>query len=155
MTIDISQYTPKKRRFLRERGRCCVYVVGPVRGMPSKIGIAMDIVARMSSIQSGNWTDMVVHSLVWTPGKLVALRVEERVHEILKRAGKWVTREWFNVPPEWAQKAIDCVVREDFPAEMRFSTHEQMLAYLQRQSIDRRDHEKPIRLSVWSQDLLA
>src|SRR5262245_51323878 len=115
MPIELSDYTPKKRAFLKAQSRQCVYVIGPDSESPCKIGVAFDLVARFVTIQSGNWVKLNVHHVLWCPGKPVAYRIEELAHALLLKANKGISGEWFDVPKEWAWKTIRHVARENFP----------------------------------------
>ena len=78
MPIDLADYSPSIKRFLKERGLACVYVLAHQGGAPSKIGHALDIAARVAAIHSANPAEIETHHLLWTPGKSVAVVIEER-----------------------------------------------------------------------------
>ncbi|GBD48082.1 GIY-YIG nuclease family protein [Methylopila sp. Yamaguchi] len=109
----------------REIGYCAVYIIGfDDAPEPVKIGIAADVGARFDALQVGNWRKMKLHAVIWTAGRPLALRVEQKTHDLLERAGKRVAGEWFSVPPEWAAKAIATAaasldIRTFSDAEMR------------------------------------
>ncbi len=144
--IDLSAYTPKKRSFLKEYGYYCVYVVAGDRRQPSKVGIASDPVHRVSGLCVGSSEDLYPYFLLWTPGRPVAVEIELRAHELLKKAGKHRRGEWFNVPVEWAIETVKTASLA-YP-KLVFLDHTQMVANLQRKPIDKRDHVESQKIGI-------
>ena len=137
--IDVLAYTPKKRNYLKCAGIYCVYVIAPEVGHPVKIGMAFDIYERLAAITTSHWKKLVVHYLLWTPGKPVAKSLETRAHELLTHAGKRLSGEWFSITPDWAQKTIRTAADTLYPALEKIE-HAEMIAFLRGQYIDKRDH---------------
>jgi T5orf172 domain len=139
MPIDISEYTPKKQVYLKVREAHCVYVIAPSKEYPCKIGYTDNIRARFCSIQPGNWIELSVHYLIWTPGKPIALRIESLVHNLLCKAGKRAVGEWFNVNVDFAKKTIWNLALDTYPT-IEFVSHSDMIKDLKARPIDKRDH---------------
>jgi hypothetical protein len=137
--IDVLEYSPKKRIWLKMRSDVCVYVIAPIKGYPCKIGYCSDIVSRLCAIQNGNWHRLAVHFLLWTPGFPVAARIEELSHQLLGKAKKTLYGEWFAINAEWAETIVDHVAAANYPS-VKFKDHRQMIDYLKTRSIDQRDH---------------
>lgn len=137
MEVNHLDYTPKKRRWLKERGRLCVYVIAPGPEGPTKIGYANDLVARLVTIQSGNWVKLRVYSTTWCVGPPVAKRLEEVVHSRL--IDKSMLGEWFDIDPASAIEIVQKIAAEIFPT-MTFFDHEAMISMMKTRPIDKRDH---------------
>lgn len=137
--IDLDDYTPKKRRYLKNHGIYCVYAISPLCSGPTKIGVASDIVQRFAAVLTGNWQPVAVQFLLWTPGRPVAARIEEQVHETLKAARKHRANGWFDIAAPEAKAKIEQTAAELYPA-VQFCRHKEMIGILQSKLIDKRDH---------------
>ncbi|WP_158226447.1 GIY-YIG nuclease family protein [Bradyrhizobium sp. UFLA03-84] len=136
MAIDLSAYTPRKRKHLRQVKACCVYVIGESNAGPMKIGIAGDIVQRFKQIDESGSAKQAVHYLMWTPGRPVATRIENYTHSLLLRAGRGLKGEWFNVDLETAKMTIKWAARELYPNASLYS-HEKIIAQLEKKVMER------------------
>lgn len=136
--IDLTDYTPRRRRFIKERGFVCLYSIGPKPEGPTKIGIADDIVARLNGLGHAHWADLFCYYVLWTPGRPVAARIESRCHELLRGAGKGKRGEWFDIPADWGRKTIDAVAHSMHPNAV-FYSHEGMTAHLKKKILEKRD----------------
>lgn len=141
--IDLGSYSPKKRSFLRECEAHCIYAICPVGAdSPTKIGIALDMVQRMASIQVGNWQTLCCQFLLWAPGKEATMRLESEIHRSLK--DRLISGEWFNVPAPEAKEIILKMARQFYPT-LKFFEHDEMIAWLRSEPIDKRDHVKNLK----------
>ena len=113
MPIDLADYSPSIKRFLNERGLACVYVLAHQGGAPSKIGHALDIAARVAAIQSANPAEIETHHLLWTPGKSVAVVIEETVQREL--SARHLRGEWFDIPARDAAQAVTDAAKRLYP----------------------------------------
>lgn len=136
-SINVNEYTTKKRHWLRGKGFSTVYVLTPAPEGPSKIGYAVDILARMKSIQGANWMKIHVHSVLWCAGPPVAQRVEATSH--FKLANALISGEWFNVGPDKAAQIVSETASELYPS-LKFRSHDDMIALLKTLPLDKRDH---------------
>lgn len=80
-----------------------VYVIGPAREGPVKIGHAVDPLKRLSGLQVGNHLELKLWS-AWASDKLSKRQVEKRVHVVLRYAR--IRGEWFNVTVEEAEEVL-------------------------------------------------
>lgn len=135
--IDLSDYTPKKRDYMREIGVHCVYAVAPKCGSPTKIGVAADMVKRMSGLQTGNWEELVVQFLLWAPGKEATIRIESEIHLQLKE--RHISGEWFDLHVSEAPTIIKSMAARLYPT-LRFFEHEETVLWLKQKPLDKRDH---------------
>lgn len=108
----------------------CVYAIGPEKGRPLKIGYATNIATRVNSIQSCNWMTVKCHAIAWSTGPKFAQLIEAKCHEILDKASKRITGEWFDITPEWAAKVIAHAAQE---LDIQVISHVEMLKKCQRQ----------------------
>lgn len=133
--LTLRDYSPKKRLYLRVRGLHCLYVVAADEAGPCKVGYAQDIVTRFVSMQNGNWQRLFVHYLLWTPGKPVALRMEDYCHTVLPNR---LLGEWFAVEVSQAIDAVRTAANECYPA-LQMYEHDEMVRYLRKKMLDRKD----------------
>lgn len=127
MPIDLADYAPGVRRFLKERGLACVYVLAHQGGRPSKIGHALDIASRVAAIQSGNPVPVETHHLLWTPGKAIAVVIEESVQR--EFAEQRLLGEWFDVTAADAALAVNSAAARLYPNAV-LVPHERLLGQL-------------------------
>ena len=85
-----------------------VYVIGPLAGFPSKVGIAVDIKKRLESLQCSNWERLYVHEVFWVASKSSALKVEKLCKRRLKEFN--IRGEWFNVFSDDMVKELEEIV---------------------------------------------
>lgn len=133
--IDLSEYTPKKKRWIKDRELVCVYVMGPAEG-PVKIGYASDLIARFGVIQGSNWVKITTFSALWCTGGRVAERVEGEVHKRFDASR--ITGEWFAVEAQQATAAVAEVAKALYPM-LLFTTHREII-----ESMDKKGVEKAI-----------
>jgi hypothetical protein len=74
--------------------RYFVYVIGPIEGFPSKVGVAKRLNDRLCGIQTGNWVELIVHHVFMCHSKSTAFSLEALCK---KRHSDLIIRgEWFN-----------------------------------------------------------
>lgn len=137
--IDISQYTPKKRRFLKVMDRACVYIACPAEKKPVKVGRAADIYARLVGIQTGNWQELFVFEVLWFPGPPVAARIENTFHD--RNSARQLVGEWFDVDAEEALELLKNLSQELYPS-VECRDHATTIAKLKAKVLDRRDWQE-------------
>jgi hypothetical protein len=76
--------------------------------MISKIGVAGDVVQRLSSMQVGTWRVLKVGYAVKLPSKSAAHAVERQAHQAL--SALHVRGEWFGVSPDRAASEVKLAV---------------------------------------------
>lgn len=103
---------------------CGVYVIGPERGMPVKIGIALNVPKRLATLQTSQWDKLVVHGYRWCENQVAAKKVEKATHLNLKNKQKLMAGEWFSVRVdealqelEWAGVELNVGVHAKAPYE--------------------------------------
>lgn len=140
MPLDVREYTPKKRDYLKSRGAYCIYVIGQKPTGPLKIGYAFDLRHRFEQLQSGHWLELYLFYALWCPGKPVAMRAEYEIHQLMLKSSRHIRGEWFDVDVEWAVKTVHWVMHNLYPT-VRLTTHEDMIGWLRKKPLDRRDWE--------------
>lgn len=136
--IDISLYTPKKRKFLRMAQVHCVYIVAPIgKDTPIKISITCNPAQRMSSMQIGNWASLEYAFLLWCPGVAVATRIKNACH--FDFISQKISGEWFHVTRQQAKLAMELKAATFFPM-LRFLRHDEQIEKLGKKLIDKKDH---------------
>lgn len=95
----------------RELGlpHCHVYVVGPLATTPVKVGIAVDGLARLAGLQTGNWHELYVLKAGWAESVADARQIERDAHKVLQARN--LTGEWFSVTAEEAIEAVSTAAR--------------------------------------------
>jgi hypothetical protein len=59
-----------------------------------KVGKSKDPVARLKSLSTGNEDELIMHHLIKTS---VSINLERKIHDYLKKTGKHLRLEWFNL----------------------------------------------------------
>jgi len=90
-----------------------VYAAGPSKMGPLKIGHSIKPKSRISQLQTDNHEPVDIYAIAWTVDSKLSFRVERRCHKILKKAGRHVRGEWFDIDAEWAKKVIAVAAREE------------------------------------------
>lgn len=99
-------HSKPERAIFSELGFSCVYAVGPTGGRPLRIGWARQLKDRMEALQLGCWKDLQIHDIAWTVGEHVAMRLTGVAHEILDKAKRRLTGDWFDITPEFGSQVI-------------------------------------------------
>lgn len=86
---------------------CCVYVIGPTKKWPMKVGVSVSPAKRIAALQTSIWEPLTVYSTFFTRNVLDARKVERTVHDELEMRGKALLGEWFDVRPNEASDAIE------------------------------------------------
>ena len=91
-----------------------IYIVGPPNGRPVKIGVANDIRKRLTDFNIAHWDPIVSH-YICPIGRLgpYCFTIEKAIHAELKKQGKHLRGEWFDLEASEALKVV-----ERFRAEM-------------------------------------
>jgi hypothetical protein len=92
-----------------EASNGAVYVIGDVYGDECKIGKALDPIARLAQLQTGNHRQLFLHRVFWVDSKFIST-VERGAHRI---AGHYFDRlwgEWFSCGPFEAHAAIEAAI---------------------------------------------
>lgn len=110
--LDISIYSRRLKKALKEMGACGLYVVAPKGGKPSKIGIAEDVVTRLCALRAAHWEPLDMYHLAWLQSRLDAGTLERLTHVHLQ--DKRVSGEWFDVTPDVARAAIEKTAAEHY-----------------------------------------
>ena len=104
---------------------CGVYVISTDSLIPCKIGISVNPIKRLMSLQTAHWRPLQISGYRWCAHQSDALKVEQKAHMILREDGKELLGEWFDIRPsqavdviEWASKMIEVEVRSDCPDEL-------------------------------------
>lgn len=85
---------------------CFVYVIYEAEDpCVSKIGVATDVVQRLSSMQVGTWRILKVGHAVKLPSKSAAHAVERQAHQAL--SALHCRGEWFRVSPDRAKAEVE------------------------------------------------
>lgn len=89
-----------------------LYVIGQIEEFPRhfKIGITNNVGARVSSLQTGNPRPLEVHYFTSFPDRIIALEIEQRVHQILD--AHRVSGEWFEICLDQILDAIISATQE-------------------------------------------
>lgn len=96
---------------LRKRGYHCVYVVGCTTSeRVAKIGVARDVVHRLSDIQVGNWKPLYTFKYWWLESERLTYYIEECVLKTLKKA--IISGEWFRERPEFVATVVEEEAKE-------------------------------------------
>lgn len=85
---------------------CSVYVIGDVFGRQCKIGKAVDPVARLAQLQTGNPNLLFLHRVFWM-GRNAADLVEMAAHGVAENRHVRLQGEWFMCSPDEAHFAIE------------------------------------------------
>lgn len=99
-------HSKPERAILSELGFACVYAVGPTGGRPLRISWARQLKDRMEALQLGCWKDLQIHDIAWTVGDMLAMRITSAAHDILDKAKRRLSGDWFDVTPEFASQLI-------------------------------------------------
>lgn len=86
---------------------CGVYVITTDSLYPCKIGISVNPVKRLLSLQTSHWRPLQISGYRWCENAADAKKVEKEAHEILKEGGKSLMGEWFDIRVDKALEAID------------------------------------------------
>jgi len=95
------------RRLSQELARLeyvAITCVAPAENGPVRIAMARNIQRRFHDLQELSWLPLKVHFIVWTPGKPVAMRIEQEAHRLLQERHQH--DKWFNVPVRFAANAV-------------------------------------------------
>jgi len=82
-----------------------LYVIGPDKGFPVKIGYAKNLAHRLKGIQSSHWETLTVHERFYTNNKGEAIKLEKLAHKRL--ADRKIRGEWFSLFADDAIKEIE------------------------------------------------
>jgi len=86
---------------------CCVYVIGPDKKWPMKIGISTYPAKRLAAMQTALWDPLVVHKLFFASDVASAREVERATHQSLHENDKGLLGEWFDLRPDEASDAVE------------------------------------------------
>lgn len=86
---------------------CCVYIIGPDKKWPMKIGISTSPGKRLRAMQTAIWDPLEVHKLYFAHTSDEAREIERAAHEWLHEKDKGLLGEWFSVRPDEAAEAVE------------------------------------------------
>jgi hypothetical protein len=129
MRIDLDDYTPAMRRFIKTREMACVYVLSHRVGRPCRVGHCLDVHAHVGMIRSLNAALIDVNHLLWCPGKMVAVVVENAVRNEL--AGHHIRQKWFDLDPDHCTARITEAAARLYPGA-NLVTHDAIIRQLNR-----------------------
>ena len=99
------------RRLFKNLDMTAIYVIGGNDSNVVKIGYAKDPFERFHALQCGNCKKIYIKHILWTQQTLMAPRFEKEVHNIMKKGGRHLRGEWFDVPMEYVVSAFDICSR--------------------------------------------
>jgi hypothetical protein len=106
--MRLSQYSLKYVSFRDQRsdGTTWLYVIGePEPCWNVKIGISRNPHKRLSSLQSGHHSRLVIHRVYEFPDTASARAAERKFHKHFSEDG--MCGEWFGIPPSTAIEVIE------------------------------------------------
>jgi hypothetical protein len=134
--VNIDEYKANIRDFIKRQGFSCIYLISCDKGIPTKIGVASDICARLTSIQTGNWVKLGLKYIIWLPGKAASDRVEAELH---RRYSEYkICGEWFDLDCTSLEGEIEIVARLLYPS-LILVTHSEMIKYAMKKIDNRVD----------------
>lgn len=83
-------------------GLCGVYVIAADGADFCKIGISDTPGYRLAQLQTGNWNELSIRSVLWVYGAGNAAKVEAGCHFSARDRGAEVRREWVRISPDEA-----------------------------------------------------
>lgn len=83
----------------------------------TKVGVASDVRARVSTLQTGNPLEIELFEAIPVESKAEALRVEKKAHDLLAQFR--VNREWFDCGNDLAWLAVQVAVGKRSGLELR------------------------------------
>lgn len=104
-----------------------VYVVGSTKVGAIKIGIASDVMSRLSQIQTGFPFRLAVYGALFTQRR-VAAQIERAAHDKLKEFGFHLNGEWFDVDPDDAIRLVKKVAGDIGAATLTTGQYHSMVA---------------------------
>lgn len=125
--INLADYTPAMKTFIRERAMACVYVLALPAGSPVRIGHATDIHNHLSTMLSTTPYEIFVRHLIWTPGKMVAVVIENAVRHELQT--HHLRQKWFDLQAEAAIERVTSCCSRLFPGA-NLVPHERIIGQL-------------------------
>jgi hypothetical protein len=84
-----------------------VYVIGPHKRWPMKIGFAANVATRLTTLQCAVWEPIRVHHCFLVRSRGDAIALERRAHADLVHEEKALNGEWFDLRPEDAEVAVE------------------------------------------------
>lgn len=84
---------------------CGVYIIGPEKRWPLKIGISERAYARINELQTAHWQRIDCHGYWICENKRAAALVEKKAHELLKDTHH-LMGEWFDIDFKKAAETI-------------------------------------------------
>lgn len=133
MSIELKDYTARKKRWLKNERMVCVYVIGPERRGPVKIGYAADLCSRHANLQFSNWVRVFPWSVLWCVGLPVAERVEKTSHGRLQHCR--IMGEWFDVDSDTATRIVKETAESLYPT-IKFRDHHSMVDYMDKKGAE-------------------
>jgi hypothetical protein len=82
-----------------------IYVIGPEDG-PFKIGHSKNVESRVTEMMVGSWRELKAHFICWGRGQILVKSLERNVHASLRKAGRHIRGEWFDVTVDEARELI-------------------------------------------------
>jgi hypothetical protein len=87
-----------------------VYVIGPVEGFPTKVGVAGNIEKRLCQLQTGSAEKLYLHAAFVANDRSAAFKLESLCKRRLKKSS--MTGEWFNLFTDDVVDAIEQLCKE-------------------------------------------
>lgn len=98
------------RDYIKAHGYHTVYLLTPITGWPTKVGISEDPARRLGTIQAGHFDELIFHRFWWLPGIQIAARIESAFKKEL--APQNIRGEWFRLSPTEAEHFIEERIRD-------------------------------------------
>lgn len=87
-----------------------VYVIGDVYAEYVKIGVAVDPIARLAQLQTGNPNKLFLHRVFWIPDVEAAYLVESAAHATASDLYDRMVGEWFRCNPNEAHEVVEASI---------------------------------------------
>jgi hypothetical protein len=122
-----------------------VYIISPPSGWPVKVGISCAVQRRLAALQTSHWSRLTVFHYWLCENSKAAKTVERAAHTILKKDGKLMNGEWFDIREKQAPALITFAAEQegielaqDLPDTPKFKVAHQRLRELGCKENDRR-----------------
>lgn len=86
---------------------CGVYVITTDSLYPCKVGVSVNPVKRLTTLQTSHWRPLQISGYRWAETANDAKAIEKEVHRALAEKGKALLGEWFDVRVPEAVEAIE------------------------------------------------
>lgn len=85
---------------------CGVYLIGPQKRWPLKVGISESAYKRIDALQTAHWQQIDCHAYWICENKRAAALVERKAHALLKDGPRHMMGEWFDIDINKAREIV-------------------------------------------------